>query len=91
LKKGTVIQKEHWNDLEDIDLPEVARKAEPVEEIIVEENPLYLVDGSEYEKSYVDQIDPETIESVNVIKDTTIVREGSLNFNSIIEITLKKN
>lgn len=91
LEKGTVIQKVHWNDLEDMTLPEVARKAEPLTEKVVEENTLYLVDGTEYEKSYVDQIDPETIESVNVIKDTTMVRErGVTDFDSIIEITLKK-
>ena len=91
LEKGTVIQKVHWNDLEDMDLPEVARKAEPLKEKVVDERILYLVDGEPYEKSYVDNIAPDVIESVNVIKDTTLVREkGVTDFDSIIEIILKK-
>ncbi|TYA58202.1 BT_3928 family protein [Formosa maritima] len=91
LKKGTVIQKVHWNDLEDITLPEVERKPEPEPEVIVEEKLLYVIDGVQYEKSYVDQIDPEIIESVNVIKDTLVIREmGIVDFDSIIEIKLKK-
>ncbi|WP_323370145.1 BT_3928 family protein [Xanthomarina sp. F2636L] len=91
LEKGTVIQKVHWNDLEDMSLPEVERKVEPLKEKVVEETPLYLVDGMQHEKSYVDQIDSNSIESINVIKDTIVVRErGVTDFNSIIEITLKK-
>lgn len=91
LKKGTIIQKVHWNDLENIELPEVERKPEPEPEIIVEEKLHYVIDGVQYEKTYVDQIDPELIESVNVIKDSTIIREmGIVDLDSIIEITLKK-
>jgi len=91
LEKGTVVQKVHWNDLEDMDLPEVERKPEPMEEKVVEENTLYLVDGEEQEKSYIEQIAPEAIESVNVIKDTTVVRaRGIEGFDSIVEIILKK-
>ncbi|MFL0352134.1 BT_3928 family protein [Xanthomarina sp. GH4-25] len=91
LKKGTVIQKVHWNDLEDISLPDVERKPEPELEIVVEEKLLYIIDGVQYEKSYVDQIDPETIESLNVIKDSTIIREmGIVDLDSIVEIILKK-
>ncbi|WP_188465959.1 BT_3928 family protein [Bizionia arctica] len=92
LEKGTITQKVHWNDLEDMDLPAVERKPEPLQEkIVVEEVILYLVDGTAYEKSYVDQIDPNTIESMSVIKDTTLMREkGIVDYNSMIEITLKK-
>ena len=50
-----------------------------------------IVDGVQYEKSYVDQIDPETIESVNVINDSIAIKEkGIEGLDSIIEITLKK-
>ena len=91
LNKGTVMQKVHWNDLEDIDLPEVEHKPIPKEETVAKEQLLYVIDGVQYEKSYVDQIDPEIIESVNIIKDTLVIREmGIVDFDSIIEIKLKK-
>ncbi|MCX7548275.1 DoxX family protein [Xanthomarina sp. F1114] len=91
IEKGTVVQKVHWNDLESMDLPEVEREAEPLKEKVVEENILYLVDGETHEKSYVDQIAPELIESVNIVKDTTVIRErGVMDFDAIIEVTLKK-
>ena len=85
------MQKVHWNDLEDIDLPEVEHKPIPKEETVAKEQLLYVIDGVQYEKSYVDQIDPEIIESVNIIKDTLVIREmGIVDFDSIIEIKLKK-
>lgn len=91
LQKGTIIQKVHWNDLEDMNLPEVEHKNEPEIETVVEEKLYYFIDGVQYEKSYVDQIDPEMIESINVIKDSTVMKEmGIVDLDSIVEITLKK-
>lgn len=87
LEKGTVVQKVHFNDVDDLELPEVPRKPEPV----VEEKRPYLIDGVQYEKAYVDQIDPERIESVDIIKDSLALTEmGIIDLDSIIKITLKK-
>ncbi|MEO8933835.1 MAG: DoxX family protein, partial [Xanthomarina sp.] len=91
LEKGTVTQKVHWNDLEKIKLPEVDPEVEELIEKVVEITSLYLVDGEPQDKIYVDQIAPELIESVNIIKDTVVVRDmGVIDFDSVVEITLKK-
>ncbi|NNC51306.1 MAG: DoxX family membrane protein [Flaviramulus sp.] len=53
LNKGTVMQKVHWNDLEDLKLPKVDSKSVSFEES-EQENILYLIDGIESTKSEVD-------------------------------------
>lgn len=91
LEKGTVIQKVHWNDLEDMDLSKVERKSKPEPELVVEEKLLYVIDGVQYGKTYVDKIDPELIESIHVIKDSIRIKEmGIVEMDSIVEIKLKK-
>ena len=91
LEKGTVIQKVHWNDLEDMDLSKVERKSKPEPELVVEEKLLYVIDGVQYGKTYVDKIDSELIESIHVIKDSIRIKEmGIVEMDSIVEIKLKK-
>lgn len=92
LNKGTVMQKVHWNDIEDLKLPEVERKVisnsngfgEQIEHI------LYIVNDSIYSKEDFEKINPEAIESVNVIKDSLQITEyTSENFDGIIKVQLK--
>ena len=89
LDKGLVQQKVHWNDIEDLKLPKVAKQPEPkkAEEIA------YFVNGEPSTKVEVEAIDSANIESVNVIKDSVQIRElNDLNktaYKGIIEIELK--
>ncbi|WP_055435822.1 BT_3928 family protein [Lacinutrix algicola] len=90
LEKGTVMQKEHFNDAEEIDLPKVERKPEPV--III--NMAYFVNEEEVTKAEVEALDPETIESMNVIKEGSELKilnsMTSSNYTELIKITLKE-
>ena len=88
LEKGTVIQKSHWNDVDDMELPEVERKK--VIEIEVEESILYLINDEISTREVVDALDAELIESVNVINDSLMMREVSdSKYDSIISVKLK--
>lgn len=90
LDKALVQQKVHWNDLDDLKLPEVEKRPEPkkVEEIIA-----YFVNGEPSTKEYVETIDSAKIESVNVIKDSIQLKElntqNSTFYTGVIEIKLK--
>lgn len=94
LEKGTVLQKEHWNDIEDLKLPEVEKK------VVLNsngfgkqrDNILYIVNDSMYSKEDFEKIDAKTIESVNVIKDSLQIAEyTSENFDGVIKVQLKSN
>ena len=55
------------------------------------ENPLFFVDGKEVSKKEMEAIDPDTIESVNVLKgDKAIEKHGKKAKDGVVEITLKK-
>ncbi|MDX1774352.1 BT_3928 family protein [Oceanihabitans sediminis] len=95
LKKGTVIQKVHWNDIDDLELPEVEREKEVEKE--VEETPLFLIDNEITTKEQADALDAEAIESIDVIKENTegstldsINKVNNSSYTSLIKITLKK-
>ena len=92
LEKGTVIQKVHWNDIEDLELPEVEKKMPPVEEISVIG---YFIDGEPSTKEEVEALDTLNIESVMVIKDSMQLKELNTQNNTlytgIIEVILKKD
>jgi bla regulator protein BlaR1 len=52
---------------------------------------LYKVDGKEVKKDVVDTLNPDDIESVNVLKgDAAIKKYGEKAKNGVIEITTKK-
>ena len=90
IDNATVKQKRHWNDFEDFKLLEVERKPEPV---VIEEIIFYLINDEPSTKEEVDALDPEIIESVNVINDSIKIEElNKLNntfYKGIIEIKLK--
>ncbi|MFY0713030.1 DoxX family membrane protein [Seonamhaeicola sp. NFXS20] len=91
LDKGTVIQKVHWNDLEDFKLPKVERKT-PVEQ--KKEILLYRVNDSISTKEKVEAIDASIIESINVIKDSVQLNQlnsqNNTSYTGIIDIKLKE-
>jgi len=91
LDKGTIMQKVHWNDLDDLKLPKVERAPEPVKV----ENIAYFIDGNMVTKTDVEALDTETIEAVNVFKDAhpeldSINQANHSGFTSLVKVTLKK-
>jgi uncharacterized membrane protein YphA (DoxX/SURF4 family) len=91
LHKGTILQKLHFNDADDLELPEVERTPEPIEVEEVVENILYLINGEQKTKEEVDALLPETIEAVNIISDSiqkqAITTEA---YDKILSVELKK-
>ena len=91
LEKGTIIQKKHWNDANEIELPKVER---PEPEVIEEEisDSLYFIDESPSTKEEVDALDSETIESVNIVKDSLVTDEetGENKILNFVKVTLKE-
>ncbi|GAA4955849.1 DoxX family protein [Algibacter agarivorans] len=90
LDKGTVKQKVHWNDIDDLDLPKVERKAEPKE---VEDIIAYFINDVPSTKKDVEALDSSKIESVNVIKDSIQIEalniEKDTIYTGIIQVKLK--
>ena len=85
LGKGTIKQKLHWNDIDDLKLPEVEQKAISFEER-EKENILYLIDGKVSTKSDVDvlknkddikklffTIDKDILDSLNKARNSNYV------------------
>ena len=55
------------------------------------DEPLYLLEGKEITKEKLGKINPDTIQSINVLKgDNAIKKFGSKGKNGVIEIILKK-
>ena len=90
LDKGTVKQKVHWNDIDDLDLPKVVRKAEPKE---VEGVIAYFINDVPSTKEDVEALDSSKIESVNVIKDSIQLEalniEKDTIYTGVIQVKLK--
>lgn len=94
LDEGTVKQKVHWNDIEDLKLPKVERKPEPIKE---EESVLYLIDNKISSKEEADNINPDTIKTVSISKDGSAKKEldsinqvNNSNYKALVIIELKK-
>lgn len=62
-------------------------------EIVKEANdPLIIIDGKEASKTDLDQLDPNTIDSVSVLKsEKAIEKYGEKGKNGVIEVVTKKN
>lgn len=90
LDKGLVKQKIHWNDIEDLELPKVDKKPEPIK---VENEIAYFVNGESSTKEFVEALSTDKIESVNVIKDSIQLKELNTQNNTfytgIMEVKLK--
>jgi len=90
LHKGTVIQKLHFNDAEDLELPEVEPKPKPV----VLEKVAYFINDKSVTEEEVKTLDSSQIEKVEVLKEGKVL--DSLNllnngaFTGLIKVTLKE-
>ncbi len=94
LDSGTVKQKLHWNDIDDLELPKVERKVE----LVKDDGILYLIDDKISSKEAADSIDSNDIKEVNVSKDgsatkmlDSINQANNSNYNGLVEIVLKKD
>ncbi len=55
-------------------------------------SPIYVLDGKIISETEMKKIDPNTIESINVLKDKTATdKYGDKGINGVVEITSKKN
>lgn len=99
LEKGTVVNKAHWNDIEEINLPEVEPEAVPeVEPKIEDDTTLILIDGEISDKETLESLPEEKIESMSVLKERSdgdaldsINIANNTDFKNLIQIELKKN
>ncbi len=94
LDNGTVKQKEHWNDLEDLDLPKVAPKISSPKKLL-HENIAYFIDGEASTKELVEALDSNMIESVNVNKNEIALKEynveNNTSYTGFVQVKLKEN
>ena len=93
INKGTVMQKVHWNDIEDLALPMVERKQDPVKNASV----LYIIDDIISTKEDIDNLDQNNIESVNVYKGESakqvldsINHINNTTYTEYVKVMLKK-
>jgi uncharacterized membrane protein YphA (DoxX/SURF4 family)/peroxiredoxin len=90
LKKGTVTQKLHWNDFDDLKIPPVKKEVTVVPET---QSIGYFINKKLVSKADIDAIDKLTIASVNVIKDAIQLKEfnafNTTQFTEVVNIELK--
>lgn len=90
LNKGTVQQKVHWNDIEDLVLPKVDKQPEPLQK---PSEVLYLIDDKITTKAKVDSLinsgiaTPDTLIAPNKLLDS-INKTHNSNYTSYLKITL---
>ena len=94
LEKGTVIQKVHWNDIDELQLPKVESEQMSFEEE-EKDNILYLIDGEISTKEDVDALDNETIQNLNfTIKEDildSLNKARNSNYSGFMNVSLKKD
>ncbi|WP_040288128.1 TonB-dependent receptor plug domain-containing protein [Bizionia argentinensis] len=57
----------------------------------ISENPLIIIDGKVATKNAMDKLNPNSINSVNILKDkTATIKYGNKGKNGVIIITTKK-
>ena len=87
LNKGTVMQKVHWHDIDELKLPAVSP---PVKK----ESILYLIDGNKSSEEEVKSLKAEEIEEMNVLKDKSLMDSintiNGTSYDGQIEVILKK-
>ncbi len=95
LDAGTVKQKLHWNDIEDLQLPKVERKPE----LVKDDGTLYLINNKISTKAELDSLELAgvDIEEAHVLKERyegdildSINKANKTNYTSFIEIVLKE-
>jgi len=91
LNKGTVIQKLHYNDMDDLELPEFESKQESKKEDM---NVAYFIDDKLSTKAEFESLNKDSIENIFFYKDKQPVidynKMNNTNFDNIIKVELKK-
>ena len=91
LKNGTVTDKEHFNDTDDLDLLKVEKQidAAKIQEVNTMKT-LYFIDDKEVTEAEIDALNPDDIANMNVIKDEALLAEGNYeNVDAVVKVTLK--
>ena len=91
LDKGTIKQKLHWNDLEDLKLEQVKKQPnESSNTTSKNENILYLIGDSISTQKEVESLDANSIESVSIIKDSIEIKNiTDENYDQIFKVIMK--
>ncbi len=91
LDAGTVKQKLHWNDIDDLELPKVERKSEPKK---VEEDVAIFIDGKLSTSEEFKALKEEDIENMYIFKEQDSViafnKKNNSSYDNIIKVELKK-
>lgn len=103
LEKGTVVNKAHWNDIEDINLVEVEPEADSeaedeIEDDGITDDVLILIDGEISDKETLMALPEENIERMSVLKEKSegdvldsINTANNTDFKNLIQVKLKKD
>tara|TARA_R110002033_G_scaffold75135_1_gene126548 strand:+ start:274 stop:1599 length:1326 start_codon:yes stop_codon:yes gene_type:complete len=90
LDAGTVEQKVHWNDIDDLELPKVERKEKTNNE---DPNVVYFIDDKLSTKADFEALNKDDIENMYVFKEQDSVaefnRKNNSSYDNIIKIELK--
>jgi len=95
LNKGTVKQKLHWNDLENLKLEKVEKKANNTNNVSSKSNTnaniLYLIGDRISTQEEVASLDANNIESVSIIKDSIEIKKiTDENYDRIFKVNIKE-
>ncbi len=86
LQKGTIIQKLHWNDIEDLELPKVEKEQEDIALKKIQ----YFINNKPATVEEVEALTPDQIEKMDVIKEAKALEKAAAeDYEGIIKITLK--
>ena len=92
LDKGTVKQKVHWNDIEDLELPKVEKQSV----VVQDDGTLFLVDNEIWTKEELDALSKDDIKEMSVLKERyegdildSINNKNKTNYTSFVEVELK--
>ena len=90
LDKGLVKQKVHWNDLDDLELPEVEKKPELQKNDL---NVAIFIDDKLSTQEELDAVKEDDIKAMYIYKDNELVNEfnekNNTTFDNIIKVELK--
>lgn len=93
IDKGTVMQKVHWKDIDQLELPEVKQSTNLFEggSRPYQDDMLVVLDGNIISQEILDMINPEMIENIEITKDSLQISEyTSEPYKGLVKIKLKK-
>jgi uncharacterized membrane protein YphA (DoxX/SURF4 family) len=92
LDKGTIKQKLHWNDLEDLKLEQIKKQQDESSNASSKnDNILYLIGDKISTQEEVKSLDANSIESVSIIRDSIEIKKiTDENYDGIFKVNLKE-